>query len=220
MIIRIDAGKCKSIVQGYAQFEDGMSDYFYYNDYNFGSGKAYGLVSEYQEGCMYLSYLLGGRINSIDDLEIFLDNKKILAHDLYEMSWNLEPSNEKYKNKIVKKSIEEALNHKYVKESFEEISKAFYLTEARFDRKLKNLSGERWRASAALGYSLGKRIFFAPYKPSNYFQYLSETVFTNVISFLKDKDCLVVLPVGSDRVIKGLTDEIIYILQKPNCIEA
>ena len=38
---------------------------------------------------MYLSYLLGGRINSIDDLEIFLDDKKILAHDLYEMSWNL-----------------------------------------------------------------------------------------------------------------------------------
>ena len=68
-------------------------------------------------------------------------------------SWNLEPSNEKYRNAIVKKSIEKALIKNRCVEDFDTIAEKFILTEPRYDRKLFQLSGERWRASAALGYS-------------------------------------------------------------------
>jgi hypothetical protein len=61
MILRTDASKCKSILQGYSCFNNGMSDYWYYSDIVLETGKSYALISEYQQGCMYLSYLLGGQ---------------------------------------------------------------------------------------------------------------------------------------------------------------
>lgn len=70
---------------------------------------------------------------------------------LEQTSWNLEPSHEKYKNAVVKKSIEKALLKNRCIEEFDKIAEKFILTEPRYDRKLFQLSGERWRASAALG---------------------------------------------------------------------
>ena len=51
-----------------------MSDNWYYSDIVFKTGRSYALVSEYQQGCMYLSYLLGGQIEIKDGLEIYLDD--------------------------------------------------------------------------------------------------------------------------------------------------
>ena len=159
MKIRIDSSKCNSIIQGYSRFSNGMEDYWYYSDYTFETGKAYGLISEYMQGCMYLSYLIGGKIALEDGLEIYMDEQKANAERLNDISWNIEPYYEKYRNLVVKKSIEKALKKEIVSETFEQIAKVFTLTEPRYDRKLSQLSGERWRASTAIGYTLGKRIF-------------------------------------------------------------
>ena len=70
MIIRTDASKCIHILQGYSFFNNGMDDFWYYSDTVFKTGRSYALVSEYQQGCMYLSYLLGGQIEIKDGLEI------------------------------------------------------------------------------------------------------------------------------------------------------
>ena len=66
MIIRTDASKCINIIQGYSFFNNGMDDFWYYSDVVFKTGRSYALVSEYQQGCMYLSYLLGGQIEIKD----------------------------------------------------------------------------------------------------------------------------------------------------------
>ena len=65
MKIRIDSSKCKSIIQGYSYFNNGMEDWWYYSDHTFETGKSYGLISEYMQGCMYLYYLVGGKINLV-----------------------------------------------------------------------------------------------------------------------------------------------------------
>lgn len=213
MQIKTDADNCRSVIQGYAEFNNGMRDYWFYKSLTFESGKLYALISEYQEGCMYLSYLLGGRIVFQDGLAVYIDGKESSHTLLRNMSWNLEPSYEPYKNKVVRKSIEKALDSCNVNESFEEIVRAFYLTEARYDRKLMHLSGERWKASAALGYALGKRIFYAPYCPSNFYRQMKESNLFKCLKYLTMHDCLVVLPVGSDAFLKDYADRCVYVEQ-------
>lgn len=214
MLIKIDASNCKNIIEGYASFGNSMCDYWYYQSLSFESGKLYALISEHQQGCMYLSYLLGGNIEFEDGLKLYMDDTEIKNDDLKEISWNLEPLNEPYKNKKVRKSIERALKAGGRTETFEQISDIFYLTESRYDKKLKYLSGERWRASAALGYALGKRIFYAPYCPSNFYYEMSRSNMFKVFEFLSSRDCLMVLPVGSDVYLKSCVDECIYIKQE------
>lgn len=56
------------------------------------------------------------------------------------------------------------------------------LTEPRYDRKLLQLSGERWRASAALGYANGKRIFYAPYECTKFYHQMNSSNLFKVVS--------------------------------------
>ena len=212
MKIRIDASKCTSIIQGYSSFNNGMSDYWYYSDHIFETGRSYGLISEYQQGCMYLSYLIGGQIKFEDGLEIYLDDSKINPKELDDISWNLEPSYEKYKDLVVRKAIEKALKNRSAEESFEQLAESFRLTPERYLRKLNQLSGERWSASAAVGYASGKKIFYAPYEASNF--YSSNARLKSMIDYLTSQDCMVLLPVGSDMYIKQCVDQCIYIEQK------
>ena len=116
-----------------------MSDYWYYSDHVFKTGRSYALVSEYRQGCMYLSYLLGGQIKFEDGLDIYLNDNRITQDKLKGISWNLEPNYEPYKNLIVRKSIEKALKNGYVEESFEELAERFCLTPERYGCKLSQL---------------------------------------------------------------------------------
>ncbi|SCW49263.1 hypothetical protein SAMN02910456_01406 [Ruminococcaceae bacterium YRB3002] len=212
MKIRINASKCTSCIQGYSNFNNGMSDYWYYSDHTFETGRSYGLISEYKQGCMYLSYLIGGQIKFEDGLKIYLDDSEVSPEKLADISWNLEPSHEKYKDLIVRKAIEKALKNGSVEGSFEELAESFRLTPERYSCKLRQLSGERWSASAAVGYASGKKIFYAPYEPSNF--YSANARLKNMIDYLTSHDCMVLLPVGSDMYIKQCVDQCIYIGQK------
>ena len=44
------------MLEGIAYLDNSVYDCWRFNDQQFESGKIYGLVSEYQQGCMYLSY--------------------------------------------------------------------------------------------------------------------------------------------------------------------
>ena len=212
MIVRTDTSKCTHCIQGYSRFNNGMSDYWYYSDHVFKTGRSYALVSEYRQGCMYLSYLLGGQIKIEDGLDIYLNDNRITQDKLNSISWNLEPNYEPYKNLIVRKSIEKALKNGYVEESFEELAESFCLAPERYDCKLSQLSGERWSASAAVGYASGKKVFYAPYNASNF--YSSNARLDQMISYLSSHDCMVLLPVGSDMYLKDHVDQCIYIEQR------
>ncbi|MCI6583093.1 MAG: hypothetical protein PUB89_13835 [Oscillospiraceae bacterium] len=127
------------------------------------------------------------------------------------LSWNLEPLCSKVKNQQVKKSIQQAIVKTGCKLTFEEISEQFFLTKERNDRKFKKLSGERWRASAALGFVNGKTIFYAPYMTSAFYYQMNSINLFKVLRYLADNGAVVVLPVGSDRFIRNIADECIYL---------
>ncbi|MCI8332147.1 MAG: hypothetical protein HFE78_04925 [Clostridiales bacterium] len=213
--IRVDSSKCTSLIEGAAYLNNNVYDYWRYSDLSFESGKAYGIISEYQQGCMYLSYLMGGKID-FDNLQIYIDEEKITKEILYSMSWNLEPLHEKFKNKTVKKSIEKMLKESICEDSFDNIAEKFILTEPRYDRRFSQLSGERWRASAALGYAAGKKIFYAPYESSEFYYHMSHQGFVKVLRNLTNSGAMVFLPAGSDIFIKHIVDECIYISREYN----
>lgn len=208
--IQIDSSKCVSLIEGTAILDKTVCDYWRYEDLTFESGKIYGLISEYGRGCMYVSYLLGGRVD-FGDLRIYYDDRKITQKDLSEISWNLEPYKEKYRNHTVKKSIEKALQKSSCVDSFAQIAEKFVLTEPRYGRKLFQLSGERWRASSALGYAGGKQIFYAPYETSSFYYSMSESGLVKALRNLTAAGALVLLPGGSDKVLRHIVDECIYL---------
>lgn len=205
--IKIDTSNCTSIIAGY---EAKLNDSWYYSDQVFESGKIYGIVSERGQGCEYLSYLLGGRID-LQDVKVYYNDSLIHRKDLSEMSWNLEPFDESYGKKQVRKSIEKALCDNSIDESFQAIADRFLLTPERYDRKFVHLSGERWRASSALGFAMNKRIFFAPYNPSIFYYKMCQSSLLKALRELTDSNSIVLLPTGSDAVIKHIADEVIYV---------
>ena len=208
--IKIDASRVAGLITGSANLDKVVYDTWYLKDVELMSGKIYGLVSEYGQGCMYLSYLLGGKID-FGDLQIFIDGIDVSKEDLKSISWNLEPSKEKYKNKTVRKSIEKSIIKNKCSDTFEDIVEAFYLDERRHDIKLQYLSGERWRASAALGYVSGKSIFYAPYENTSFYHSMYGSNMFKALRYLADKGTIIVLPVGSDTFIKSVVDECIYL---------
>ena len=212
--IKIDSSKCISLIVGCALLEGkNVYDSWLFKDIKLESGKIYGLIGEYGQGPMYVSYLLGGRID-FGDLKIFCNDIELSKEMLEQVSWNLEPTKEKYKNAIVKKSIEKALHKNGHKEDFNSVAQKFVLTEPRYNRKLIQLSGERWRASAALGYANCKKIFFAPYKSSKFYYQMCQSGLLKALKELTSAGAIVLLPVGSDEVMKYIADECIYLKQE------
>ncbi len=127
------------------------------------------------------------------------------------ISWNLEPLEEPYGKHTVRKSIEKALVNNHNNEYFTDIAEKFLLTPERYDRKLCRLSGERWRAAAALGYAQKRRIFYAPYMSSNFYYQMCQSGLLKALRTLTDNGAVVLLPTGSDEFIKHITDECIYL---------
>ena len=208
--IKIDTSHTYQL-EGVANLENNnVYDTWRFKDISLESGKIYGLVGEYGIGPMYLSYFLGGRIE-FDNLRVFCNDVELSKEMLRQISWNLEPHREKYKNALVKKSIQKALDKTGRKEDFEVVADKFILTEPRYDRKLCQLSGERWRASAALGYANGKKIFFAPHKSSNFYYQMCQSCLLKALRELTADGAIVLLPVGSDDVMKHIADECIYL---------
>ena len=209
--IKIDSSQCTSLVTGGTFVgQDNFFDIWRYDSLQFESGNIYALVGEHGQGCMYLSYLLGGKVD-FGDLKIYMNESEIRKQDLELISWNLEPSEEKYGNAVFGKSIKRALVRNNSKESFSDIQDKFLLTQPRFGSKLKYLSGERWRASAALGYAERRRIFYAPYKTSKFYYDMCQSGLLKALRELTDAGAIVLLPVGSDEFVKYIADQCIYV---------
>lgn len=208
--ITIDTSACTSIITGY---DVKLDDVWYYSDQTFESGKIYGIVSEYGQGCAYLSYLLGGKID-FENVKIYFNNSLIQRNDLIDISWNLEPSCEPYGKKQVRKSIERALRENFDDVSFQTVADRFLLTPERYDRKYIQLSGERWRASSAYGYAQKRKVYFAPYKPSIFYYQMCQSSLLKALRELTKANALVILPTGSDEFVKHIADDVIYVNPK------
>ena len=111
----------------------------------------------------------------------------------------------------VKKAISAAIRKNKLDDTLAEIQERFCLTPEREDQRLFQLSGERWRASAALGFAENKRIFYAPYNPSVFYYQMCQSALLKSLHELIDSGALVLLPAGSDNFLRHIADECIYL---------
>ena len=199
--IKIDTTGCTGTPAGY---DSRLRDQWFYRDLTLESGKIYAIVSEYGQGNRYLTQMLGGRL-APGNVKISCSGIALTQADLQELAWNLEPNAEPFGRQRVRKAIEAACA------DFSDIADRFGLTPERYDRRFHRLSGERWRASAAYGFALQKRIFIAPYQPSIFYYQMLQSGLQKALRALTDSGALVVLPCCSDRILGQIADEIICI---------
>lgn len=189
-------------------YGDTFEDSFWYKKYNFKSGNIYGLIGEYGEGNWYLSCLLGGLLK-IEDHVIEINGLIADQKELKETAWYVDYNKEL--NKSVQRHIEEGRKHSKRDTTFKEIKEMFKLSDSCVNRKLKQLSWERWRASLAIGYAYKKKIFHYPYLTSSYYDSMLSPIMDDCFEILKKDDALILLPAGSDRVIKNHVDYCIQV---------
>lgn len=192
---------------------DEKHDVWFFSDISFESGKIYALVSEYGMGCGYLTSLLGGKAQAPSGLRVLCQGQEVSQEELKENSFCLDIDVSDFGGKYVRKSIEKALSKSGVKSDIKDIAKRFGLTPERLDRKFSQCGNEGARAIAALGYAMGRKIFYTGYHPSYYYSSRIDSMWLVALKELTDSGAVVLLPAGSDIVVKHFADEVIYLRQ-------
>ena len=135
--------------------------------YDLSGGNIYGLISDFGRGSWALATCVGGMGDCVDG-EIYLDDKKIEHKELANYSCYMGQttfSEISLGNGVLsaKTCIERALSISKLPNTLHDIKNSFCLSDERFERDLKYVSGEIWRISAAIGFALDKKIFCYPW---------------------------------------------------------
>ena len=185
-------------------------DYISKNDYFFKAGKIYGIICEQGAGGEGISQIL---TNNTSNAIKYIDG--IENNNVSELSWYIgKPI--KYgriisKELSVRKALKLAVEKGNRYGNIESIIDEFHLSQHRLDYGLSNMDEwEKWRASIAIGYALGKQIYCFPWMDSLYFYdcMFNSSVFRFFKKFTKDNG-IVILPTSREKNVQQLADEII-----------
>jgi ABC-type glutathione transport system ATPase component len=202
------------------------------------SGKIYGLVGSLGTGGWLLSHLLSGRdpqfFNNLElvDSHITIDglpaNNKLLKSiscyigegvaEIPYKKYNSYPSKltlKLRKIKTVAEQILEGITRSTNMLSLQEIANLFELTDinesGRIYRPLEFNSGERWRASLAIGFAFQKKLFCAPWIEPHGIDYILSEQNIKYLKILQEAGAAIILPVSSERYVAGIADEIVHL---------
>lgn len=214
----------------YYRIIDSISDF----SHTFESGKIYGLISGMGQGNWAISYLLSGK-EPLNQLELNkssiklngqLANQRMLQGISCYVGEGL--TEEPYRNlrsypnllkrrimgiKTVKEQIISGLERSKSHYSYSDIKEMFDLTE-REDLAIQFQSGERWRASMAIGFSHNKKLFCCPWTETFGIGYLLGGVNKKYIELLRSHGKTIVIPLSHEKYLSGLADEIITLKDK------
>lgn len=196
-------------------FNELQDDYTMEKLFCFKRGMIYGIIGEQGEGGELISSLLSGRIPIVNE-EIYCDGKLVDNVVLKQLGWYVGKS--EYCRGIVKKqiSVKKALLYaikKYKRyQNLNEVIEEFHLSPDKLHYKISNYSGEKWRASLAIGYASRKEIFCFSWMNTACFNsiLLSSGVF-RFFKKLKEDGAIILLPTSRRENVIGLADEIIEI---------
>lgn len=187
------------------------------------SGMIYVIVGDFGNGGWALSYLLAGKglllelnndlfkINGVIATQKSLQNIACyIGEGVAEAPFKTRKA---YPNKIIRKflgiktvaqRIEEGINQSGSKYKLNEIANLFDLTgiaenderNGRIHRPLEYQSNEVWRASMAIGFAFGKKLFCCPWMQGGlYSNYIIGEYNRKYIQILKEHNAIVLIPV-------------------------
>lgn len=193
--------------------------------HEFSFGKSYLLGAELGKGAWALCCFIGGLLKLkkppySDYGEILSDGAPYSQEARLRDSWFVRRSEFmgfRAGHRTVKSYIQRGLKsnpNPYLSSEQDYIDRFFLTYPQRYDRPVRQLSHEGWRASAAIGLAHGKKIFCFPYveyvRP-----YLIEEYFDlwlkTMVDLLRDSGALVLIPALATDLTRKLCDEVVPI---------
>ncbi|MCD1260545.1 hypothetical protein B5M42_017220 [Paenibacillus athensensis] len=159
-----------------------------------------------------LSYVLSGKAE-IQSGEIFLDQTPATSSCLSKVGCYV---GEGYLNKrflgekTIRQQIMQGLKENRSSFSLQEILDLFELSSSRLDRKLDQISNERWNASAAIGFAHGKRIYSFPWLNTAWIHRLNQRI-EHCVTVLKQYGAIVLIPTSHAASLSEIVDSSIPI---------
>jgi hypothetical protein len=171
-------------------------------------GKSYLLRPRFKADAWAVSWIVAGALKHQG--RIFKDGAEYTARQRFRDDWRVQDSHNDIKlfgliDRTVQGYVRYAQKHSRLERvpSEEEIREVFKLTTARYTRPMHHLSGEAWRASCAVGYVLGRKIFcFRPMMQATIEQY-DEVWFAEMLSFLTQSGILVIMPIENSYPVRS-----------------
>ncbi|NOU96219.1 hypothetical protein GC093_23795, partial [Paenibacillus sp. LMG 31456] len=190
------------------------------------SGKIYGLVGSLGSGGWLLSYLLAGR-DTLFSQDLKLSNSQItidglpannellksiscyIGEGVAEIPYkkfNSYPSKLTWKIRKIKTVADQILEGIARSENtltLHEIAILFELTginePGRIYSPLEFNSGERWRASLAIGFAFQKKLFCAPWIEPHGIEYILSEHSRKYLKILQEAGAAIILPVSNEK---------------------
>ena len=186
------------------------------NSFEFHAGNLYGVIGEFGNGGAALSCGITGNTDYYEG-RVYIDNQESSMEYIIENSWyvglDLKNTGKLFKKKqTIRQQIEYGIHNFKQESDVGKIQSIFNISEERIDRSIKYVSGERWKASAAIGYANGRKIFCYPWMNSRDIEHLKEQLF-DVIKYLTDSGCIVIIPTTAEENMKKISSKynIVYI---------
>lgn len=185
-------------------------DLLYDTQFEFESGKTYGLIGEYGSGGWALSRILSGQ-EPIQNEKIFLDDVQMPNDMFNKLGWYV--GKPIYSAKFIRKekTVKQCLiESKRGIENIVDIMKDFHLSEDRLDYGITNLGYEGWRASLAIGFVKGKKIFAFPYMDTSMlYDIMTIGGIYMCLDKLKENGSIIILPTSREENVHLIADEIV-----------
>ncbi len=178
-------------------------------------GKTYGIIGEFGAGGWALSYTLAGKENDYDGI-IRINGQVVNSQILRKISCYvgedpIPKSLFNNKKRLIINRLKDGIKlGKSPIDDIEEIIQVFGLSHERLNRIIENISNERWRASMAIGYTWGKKIYCFPWLNTGNLIFLKDYILP-CITYLKQKGSIIIIPTCKIDIIKDIIDEAFFI---------
>ena len=203
----------ESLVHVKNPFCESIVDYLTDNTFVFDKGKIYGIICEHGCGGDAISAIMSNYV-TCKTAEVHIDDVKATALDVKNLGWYL--GSPIYTNGLIKRerSVKKALKyaikkyHRY--ECLEDVIDEFHLKTDRLEYGISKYSGEKWRASLAVGYVSNKKVYCFPWLNTiHIYNCLVNSVIYSFFKKMKDEGCIIIVPTSRCENVAGFADEII-----------
>lgn len=185
------------------------------------SGSVTCLLGHVGDGGSAISYALSGMI-SIDYGTIMMNDKSLSSINLANIGqvvWFSSYSRRCFRKRkrTVREQLENALakGNPYGVNGLEDLIDKFMLNPERLDRPLEYYSGERWRASAAIAFAEGKRIFSFPWLNPGYIR--NDALWLPpMLDVLRAHNAWIIIPTADPDCLSGGFDSIVNVTGRFN----
>lgn len=198
-----------------------VKDYIEIKYFEMKAGNLYGIIGEFGNGGAALSCCISGDTNfhkgeiiidgEITDITTLAENSWYIGNDLRSnKSKRFMRRKPRFQSHTIKDQIQAGINNHSIQYDCDAICKLFKISPERAERNIEFVSGERWRASVAIGFSHGKSIFCYPWLNTQDIE-RNKMEMINTINTLIDHNKIIILPTTKEENVAELSNRVHFL---------